>query len=118
MTQQSVRTSSRGMKAERDEQIRRKRVTHAKLIAHHAETVELRRQLWEAHEMLLRVRESTLLGFPDDAVPYYNASNDPCDMLEGPCRCGAWHSLPEWLDGSRDHQRNYCPTGHPRPRMK
>lgn len=21
----------------------------------------------------------------------YNASTDPCDMLEGPCACGAWH---------------------------
>jgi hypothetical protein len=21
----------------------------------------------------------------------HNANNDPCDVLEGPCTCGAWH---------------------------
>ncbi len=27
----------------------------------------------------------------------YNACTDPCDMLQGPCACGAWHHLEEWI---------------------
>jgi len=26
----------------------------------------------------------------------YNAHSDPCDVLVGPCACGAWHSKEEW----------------------
>jgi len=29
---------------------------------------------------------------------FYNACTDPCDMLEGPCACGAWHHQNEWPD--------------------
>ena len=27
---------------------------------------------------------------------FHNACTDPCDMLQGPCACGAWHSQEEW----------------------
>lgn len=35
---------------------------------------------------------------PGDMVPMpegrvrYNGSGTPCDMLKGPCSCGAWHT--------------------------
>ena len=29
---------------------------------------------------------------------FYNACTEPCDMLEGPCACGAWHQQEEWPD--------------------
>lgn len=31
-------------------------------------------------------------------IKQYNACNDPCDALEGPCACGAWHkvSVQDW----------------------
>ena len=29
---------------------------------------------------------------------FYNACTDPCDMLEGPCACGAWYHQEEWPD--------------------
>ena len=29
---------------------------------------------------------------------FYNACTDPCDMLQGPCACGAWHHQEEWPD--------------------
>jgi len=29
---------------------------------------------------------------------FYNACNEPCDMLQGPCACGAWHHQTEWPD--------------------
>ncbi len=27
---------------------------------------------------------------------FFNACTDPCDMLHGPCACGAWHTATEW----------------------
>lgn len=27
---------------------------------------------------------------------FFNASTEPCDMLVGPCSCGAWHYIHEW----------------------
>lgn len=35
--------------------------------------------------------EKKFIPYPADLPPRYNASSDPCDMLIGPCRCGAWH---------------------------
>lgn len=29
---------------------------------------------------------------------FYNACTEPCDMLQGPCACGAWHHQEEWPD--------------------
>jgi len=29
---------------------------------------------------------------------FYNACSEPCDMLQGPCACGAWHHQEEWPD--------------------
>lgn len=35
--------------------------------------------------------------YPEHWEPYYNGGcSDPCDMLQGPCACGAWHYLYEW----------------------
>ena len=44
-------------------------------------------------------QQSGLLPWPDDWLDYrYNACNDPCDMLIGPCACGAWHTVDEkWV---------------------
>lgn len=27
----------------------------------------------------------------DQTEHFFNASSDPCDMMDGPCACGAWH---------------------------
>ena len=36
--------------------------------------------------------ENGTVAWPDDWTDrHYNASHDPCDMLVGPCSCGAWH---------------------------
>jgi hypothetical protein len=29
-------------------------------------------------------------------VDYHNACNERCDVIAGPCACGAWHSVGEW----------------------
>jgi hypothetical protein len=26
----------------------------------------------------------------------YNGLSEPCDTIDGPCCCGAWHSIEEW----------------------
>jgi hypothetical protein len=33
---------------------------------------------------------------------FWNACTEPCDMLIGPCACGAWHHLYEWPKDVRD----------------
>lgn len=44
------------------------------------------------------VRQGFGLGYPDHWPKRYNACTDPCDMLEGPCACGAWHRRDEgWV---------------------
>lgn len=42
---------------------------------------------------------SGMLGFPEDwPERRYNACNEPCDMLVGPCCCGATHRVTEdWV---------------------
>jgi hypothetical protein len=52
------------------------------------------------HTTVLHVnQQSGLLSWPDDWFDYrYNACNKPCDMLIGPCACGAWHKIKEdWI---------------------
>lgn len=33
----------------------------------------------------------SLVAYPKDRPPRYNACTEPCDMWIGPCCCGAWH---------------------------
>lgn len=37
-----------------------------------------------------------LLGWPSHWPKQNNACTDTCDMLCGPCACGAWHQLEEF----------------------
>lgn len=49
--------------------------------------------------ILYRHPSSKLVSWPSDwLVNYCNGGGDPCDMLEGPCACGAWHREHEWQD--------------------
>ncbi len=41
-----------------------------------------------------------IINVPQHWPPRYNACTDPCDMINGPCACGAWHCLDEeWVIG-------------------
>lgn len=39
-----------------------------------------------------------MIGYPDDMPPRYNACAQPCDMLRGPCACGAWHEPQDFTE--------------------
>lgn len=40
---------------------------------------------------------SDLVAMPKHLIgKFHNACVDPCDMLVGPCACGAWHHWEEW----------------------
>lgn len=39
---------------------------------------------------------SKLVGWPDEVPKNYNGQSQACDMLEGPCCCGAWHQPGEF----------------------
>ena len=47
----------------------------------------------------------TFYDYPEDWPRFHNACSDPCDMLIGPCACGAWHHLKDWQPGSNFAQR-------------
>lgn len=36
-------------------------------------------------------------GIPDHWPKRYNACTDPCDTLDGPCACSAWHDEGDWV---------------------
>lgn len=39
-----------------------------------------------------------MVGPPAHWPNQYNVCSDPCDMIDGPCACGAWHSpTDEWV---------------------
>jgi len=41
--------------------------------------------------------ENGLMSMPKEWLGHFwNACTEPCDMLIGPCACGAWHHLHEW----------------------
>lgn len=46
--------------------------------------------------ILYRHPKSKMVGWPDVLDRNYNGSRTPCDMLEGPCCCGAWHQPGEF----------------------
>ncbi len=40
---------------------------------------------------------NTFILFPEHWERYVNGvGRESCDMLQGPCCCGAWHDLTEW----------------------
>jgi len=47
---------------------------------------------------MTKEKENNFLPMPKEWIgQYYNACNEPCDMLVGPCACGASHHIDEWL---------------------
>jgi hypothetical protein len=49
--------------------------------------------------VVLKTASSGMVPWPAEWTDYhYNASHEPCDMLVGPCSCGAWHHATEdWV---------------------
>ena len=46
---------------------------------------------------LRRVEHSNnFVEYPGHWPRWVNGTGEPCDMLQGPCACGAWHNLQEW----------------------
>lgn len=37
------------------------------------------------------------IAYPSHWPPYINGTGRPCTLLQGPCSCGAWHDLNEWV---------------------
>ncbi len=57
-----------------------------------ADTVKLLQSLRE-------IREGEVVGMPPALKgKLWNADSQPCDLLFGPCSCGAWHNVKELWD--------------------
>lgn len=47
---------------------------------------------------MMETWENGLKPMPSEKIgKYFNGQcPDACDMVEGPCACGAWHHLSQW----------------------
>ena len=64
----------------------------------------------------LKAGTNGLVSWPEEWTRYHhNACNEPCDMLVGPCACGAWHTADEeWVkDELKLHRAVIDRTGEP-----
>ena len=59
-------------------------------------------QVWES---IKDKSENDLYGYPDTWPEFHNANSDACDMLIGPCACGAWHKAKDWKPDSTFAER-------------
>ena len=50
-----------------------------------------------------------LRPMPAGLEQYNGGYSEPCDMLVGPCCCGAWHSLDDWSNALLDQVRPLLP---------
>lgn len=65
---------------------------------------ELKRLVAMSEDAAVQQRRA-IVAVPKHWPARHNACTDPCDMLQGPCACGAYHSLDEdWvLTGLKEH---------------
>jgi len=78
---------------------------------------------YETPEKVLEPSKNNFKEWPDD-WPFYkqacfNSWSDCCDMLVGPCKCGAWHQPGEFefFEGKLYRYNKHVPT-EPRPFTK
>jgi hypothetical protein len=46
--------------------------------------------------LLIEYARTRCVGMPEGVVYYNGGVNEPCDLIRGPCLCGAGHGLEEW----------------------
>ncbi len=60
---------------------------------------DLANKLAAAEETIKHLRGKAEFSMPSSMQgKFYNACTDSCDMIDGPCACGAWHSAKEWIE--------------------
>ena len=39
-----------------------------------------------------------IIPMPEELIgKFFNACTEPCDIINGPCACGAWHDIEDWV---------------------
>jgi hypothetical protein len=58
------------------------------------------KELADRDDTIKHLTKKAESGVPTDMRGhYYNGQcPDACDMIDGPCACGAWHSAKEWVE--------------------
>ncbi len=60
---------------------------------------ELKAKLVDKDDTIKHLKEKAEFDMPIAMQgQFHNACTDPCDMIDGPCACGAWHSAKEWIE--------------------
>ncbi len=59
---------------------------------------KLRPQLEEVKATVKHLRRKAEFNMPEEMRgKFHNACTDSCDMIDGPCACGATHNVKEWV---------------------
>lgn len=59
----------------------------------------IEKELAEAKESIKRLQGKAEFDMPVNMQgKHFNAGVDSCDMIDGPCACGAWHNAKEWIE--------------------
>ena len=73
----------------------------AAIFSHRTAVAEPGSQIVEERDDNRRVAETSknsFAGVPDHWPDRHNVNMEPCDMIDGPCVCGGWHSRDEeWV---------------------
>ena len=69
------------------------------LIRRDKQIKQLQTKLTSKDATIKNLREKAEFDMPVDMQGcFHNGScTDPCDMIDGPCACGAWHNAKEWI---------------------
>jgi len=58
----------------------------------------IEQELADAKETIKHLKDKAEFDMPVDMQgKHFNACTDSCDMIDGPCACGAWHNVKEWI---------------------
>ena len=58
----------------------------------------LRKTVADNDATIKHLRKKAEFDMPPEMIgKHHNACNEPCDMIHGPCACGAWHNAKEWI---------------------
>ncbi len=61
---------------------------------------ELADKLANEKDIVEYLRKKAEFDMPEEMRGQFHNGQCPdvCDMIDGPCACGAWHSAKEWID--------------------
>ena len=66
---------------------------------YNTENRRLQEELTDKDATINHLRKKAEFDMPSEMHGLFHngGCTDPCDMMDGPCACGAWHNVKEWV---------------------